>query len=94
MSDGRRLKALEDKKARLRTPLAEQMIPRPTVTVKVGRLFSIFTKGIEATGLETLEHSMKSIAYLTAAAAAIAGGILYIAFASEQTDGDASPIYE
>lgn len=69
------------------------MIPRPNVAVKVGRLFSIFTKGIEATGLETLEHSMKSIAYLTAVAAAIAGGILYIASPSEQTDGDASPIY-
>jgi hypothetical protein len=29
---------------------------------------------------------MKSIAFLAAAAAAIAGGILYIASASEQTD--------
>lgn len=63
------------------------------MAVKAGTLFSIFTKGIEATGLETLEHSMKSIAFLTAAAAAIAGGILYIASASEQTDGDSSPIY-
>ena len=36
---------------------------------------------------------MKRIACLTAAAAAMAGGILYMASASGQTDGDASPIY-
>jgi len=36
---------------------------------------------------------MKHIACLTAAAAAMAGGILYMASALGQTDGDASPIY-
>ena len=36
---------------------------------------------------------MKRIACLTAAAAAMAGGILYMASALGQTDGDASPIY-
>jgi len=37
---------------------------------------------------------MKRIACLSAAAAAMAGGILYMASALGQTDGDASPIYE
>ena len=36
---------------------------------------------------------MKGIACLTAAAAAMAGGILYMASALGQTDGDVSPIY-
>jgi hypothetical protein len=36
---------------------------------------------------------MKCIACLTAAAAAMAGGILYMASTLGQTDGDASPIY-
>ena len=36
---------------------------------------------------------MKRIACLTAATAAMVGGILYMASALGQTDGDASPIY-
>ena len=36
---------------------------------------------------------MRRIAYLTAVTAAMAGGILYVASASGQADGDAAPIY-
>jgi hypothetical protein len=49
--------------------------------------------GDPAGSTAAVEDRMKSIASLTAAAAAMAGGILYMASASGQTDGDASPIY-
>jgi hypothetical protein len=59
------------------------MIPRPNVAVNVGQLFLP----------RALKHRSRNagafherIAFLAAAAAAIAGGILYIASASEQTD--------